>query len=80
MKNERLIELRKTAGLTQEDLAKEIGLTQSMIAHIEAGRKEPSKKYKIRLAKFFNVSVEWLFYEQINDIKSYYVKRMPVSQ
>lgn len=71
MKNQRLIELRKTTGLTQEDLAKEIGLTQSMIAHIEAGRKEPSKKYKIRLAKFFNVSVDWLFYEQIDDYKSF---------
>jgi putative transcriptional regulator len=70
MKNKRLIELREKLGLTQEELGQKVGLTQSMIAHIEAGRREPRSKYKIRLAKFFNVSVEWLFYEQYNDHQS----------
>lgn len=71
MKNERMIQLRETSELTQEEVGIKVGLTQSMIAHIEAGRREPRKVYKIRLANLFNVSVEWLFYEQINDLQSY---------
>ncbi|QKS43333.1 helix-turn-helix transcriptional regulator (plasmid) [Paenibacillus cellulosilyticus] len=65
-----MIALRDSNNLTQEQLAEAVGLSQSMIAHIEAGRKEPSKKFKISIAKHFNVSVEWLFYEEINDQKS----------
>lgn len=38
-----------------------------MIAHIEAGTKEPSRKFRLQLAKLFAVSVEWLFYEQVED-------------
>lgn len=70
MKNERLIDLRVKAGLTQEQVAEAIGISQSMIAHIEAGRREPRKHIKIRLANFFGVSVEWLFYEQCDYLKS----------
>ena len=70
LKNIRLIELRNNAGLTQYELAKETGLSQSMIAHVEAGRKDPSTKYKIALAKYLEVTVEWLFYEQFYDLMS----------
>lgn len=42
-----------------------------MIARIESGDREPRKHIKVRLAKFFSVSVEWLFYEQIDDLESY---------
>ncbi|QKS43495.1 helix-turn-helix transcriptional regulator (plasmid) [Paenibacillus cellulosilyticus] len=38
-----MIALRDSNNLTQEQLAEAVGLSQSMIAHIEAGRKEPSK-------------------------------------
>lgn len=63
MENERLIQLRKEKGITQAQLAEAIGLTQSMIAYIEAGTKEPSKEFKIKLATYFNVTVEYIFYE-----------------
>lgn len=69
-KNYRLIQLRKEWGLTQEALGKEIGLSQSMIAHLEAGSKDTSRKYKLRLAHFFQVSVEGLFYEQVEHDQS----------
>lgn len=71
MRNERLIQLRRQAGLTQQDLAARVGLTQSMIAHIEAGKRDPSTTYKVRLARLFRVSVEWLFYEQLDDQEAY---------
>jgi putative transcriptional regulator len=68
--NRRLIELRKAAGLTQEQLAEIIGVSQSMIAHCEAGTKDPGKANKIRLAKHFNVTVDYLFYEVYYDVMS----------
>lgn len=64
-RNLRFMEKRQRSGLTQLELGKSVGLSQSMIAHIEAGTKEPSRQYKLRLAAIFNVSVEWLFYEQL---------------
>lgn len=70
MKNLRLIELRDKAGLTQEQLAKAINVSQSMIARVEAGSREPRRAIKLRLARFFGTTVEWLFYEQLDDPRS----------
>lgn len=61
------MDLRQELKITQKDLGNEVGLSQSMIAHIESGTKEPKGIYKLRLAKRMGVSVEWLFYEQLHD-------------
>lgn len=66
--NNRLISLRKEAGLTQEQLAEKIGVSQSMIGHCEAGTRDPGKANKIKLATFFNVTVDYLFYEAYYDL------------
>jgi putative transcriptional regulator len=65
--NKRLEKLRKTAKLSQQQLAEKIGVSQSMIARIEAGERDPCTDIKIKLATLFNVSVEWLFYELLYD-------------
>ncbi len=65
--NKRLEELRTKAGLSQQQLAEQIGISQSMIARIEAGERDPSTDIKIKLAIYFSVSVEWLFYELLYD-------------
>jgi len=70
MKNIRLINLRKKHDLTQEELANIVNTSQSNIAKIEAGIRDPRKKLKIRIARLFDVSVDWLFYEEINDHRS----------
>ena len=46
-----LIEARTRAGLTQEQLAKRMKTTQSVIARLEAGRTRPSTKTLERYAK-----------------------------
>lgn len=68
--NKRLASLRKKRGLNQEQLGIAVGLSQSMVARIESGDREPSSPIKLSLAKFFNVTIEWLFYEEIYDQKS----------
>lgn len=68
--NTRLTALRKEVGLTQEQLAEKIGVSQSMIAHCEAGTRDPGKANKIKLAQFFNVTVDYLFFEIHYDVMS----------
>ncbi len=67
MKN-RLRELREEKGLTQEELAKALGVTRQTIIAIEKGRYNPSLKLAFRMARFFNVRIEDIFiYEGEND-------------
>jgi transcriptional regulator with XRE-family HTH domain len=61
----RLKKLRKLNGLTQKQLANLIGVTQGTISKYESGEKEPRKEIRIKLARLFGVSVEWLFYESV---------------
>lgn len=46
-----LIEARTSAGLTQEDLARRMETTQSVIARLEGGRVHPSTRTLERIAK-----------------------------
>ena len=60
MKN-RLRELREKKGLTQEELAKALGVTRQTIIAIEKGRYDPSLRLAFKIARFFNKSVEEIF-------------------
>ena len=51
--------------MSQEDLARQIGVTRQTIHSIEKGKFIPSTLLALRLAKFFDKSVEEIFY--IND-------------
>ncbi|WP_251547209.1 helix-turn-helix domain-containing protein [Pumilibacter intestinalis] len=57
---ERLKELRIEKKLSQAQLAKETGLTQSAIATWEVGKRVPGALAIIALAKYFNVSSDYL--------------------
>ncbi|KUH33464.1 XRE family transcriptional regulator [Thermococcus celericrescens] len=60
MKN-RLRELREARGLTQEELAKALGVTRQTIIAIEKGRYDPSLRLAFRIAHFFGVKIEDIF-------------------
>lgn len=60
--SEKLKMLRLKKGLTQEELAKEIGVGVSAISMYEQGNRIPRDEIKIRLAKFFEKSVEYIFF------------------
>ena len=49
--------LRKTKGLTQEDLAFKIGVSRAYIGYIEQGRNIPSLDTLEKLAKALDVSI-----------------------
>ncbi len=60
MKN-RLRELREGRGLTQEELAKVLGVTRQTIIAIERGKYDPSLKLAFKIARFFGVKIEDVF-------------------
>lgn len=52
---------RAMHNLTQEDLAKMVGVTRKTINTIETGKFVPSTMLAIKIAKTFSISVEELF-------------------
>jgi putative transcriptional regulator len=64
MKN-RLEELRKQAGITQEMLADSLEVSRQTIGSLESGRYNPSIVLAFKIARYFNVSIEEIFiYEE----------------
>lgn len=57
---ERLKEIRKEWNISQMELSKATGLSQSAIAKWELGKTEPTASALIALAEFFNESVDFL--------------------
>lgn len=56
----RLKELRKTYGVSQEKLSKEISVSRSTVAMWESEKSQPDNNTLQKLADYFNVSVDYL--------------------
>lgn len=54
-------ELRQAGGLSQEALAKLVGVSRQTINAIETGRYEPSLRLAVHLAQHFGRTVEEIF-------------------
>ncbi|GMA98829.1 helix-turn-helix transcriptional regulator [Pelosinus sp. IPA-1] len=67
MKNKRLIQKRRELKLTQKQVALAIEISQSMLSLAESGDRTLDDANKIKLAKFYRVTVEWLFFEEFYD-------------
>ena len=64
MKN-RLEEIRKSQGITQEELANILEVSRQTIGSLENGRYNPSIILAFKIAKFFNLTIEDIFiYEE----------------
>lgn len=60
MRGDRLRELRESWGLSQLELAEELGTGDNQIWRYENGTAEPRVSILLRLARFFNVSADYL--------------------
>ena len=56
----RLRELRESRNLSQQTIADSIGCSSVTYSRYETGQREPSLDMLVELAKFFNVSVDYL--------------------
>lgn len=57
----KLQQVRKEQKVTQEELGQAIGVTRQTIIAIEKGNYTPSVLLALKIARFFNISVEKLF-------------------
>ena len=53
--------LRKEAGLRQEDMAMQLGVTRQTIIAIENNKYNPTLELAMKIARFLGVSVEEIF-------------------
>ena len=58
--NEKLQELRKQKGLTQEELAEALYVSRTAISKWESGRGVPSIDSLKAISKYFSVSIDFL--------------------
>ncbi|MGB4942740.1 MAG: helix-turn-helix transcriptional regulator [Candidatus Moraniibacteriota bacterium] len=53
--------LRRERGLTQEELAQQVGVTRQTVIALEKGNYVPSVLLALRIARFFGLPVETIF-------------------
>ena len=56
----RLLELRKKRGMSQLYLAMELHMSQNTISRYETGAREPCIEHLIRIADYFDASIDYL--------------------
>jgi putative transcriptional regulator len=61
----RLEELRKEKGLTQEELANELEVSRQTISSIENERYEPSITLAFKISIFFKMKIEEIFIYEV---------------
>ncbi len=59
---DRLKELRKDKGLTQQEFADILGIKRNTVATYETGKSNPSDSAIVLICNTFSVSIEWLRY------------------
>ncbi|MDH6673189.1 putative transcriptional regulator [Paenibacillus sp. LBL] len=60
--NQTLVNARKKMGLTISEAAKEIGISHGMLAMLETQKRKGSDLTKVKVSRFYNQSIEELFY------------------
>ena len=58
--NEKLIELRKKQGLSQEELGYKLNVTRQTVSKWELGQTTPEMDKLVELSKLFNISIDEL--------------------
>ena len=61
MKN-RIEEMRNDRGILQEELAKRMGVSRQTISSLENGRYNPSIILAHKIAKYFGMTIEEIFF------------------
>ncbi len=77
-------ELRQKINLSQNEMARRLGMPQTTLFNYEAGKNEPSIETLIKLADFFNVSIDELVGREsetinlkfLSDNEAYLIKKI----
>lgn len=59
---------RRQVDMTQEELAKRVGVTRETISYLEKGKYNPSLRLAYQVAALFNVGIEEMFeFDELED-------------
>ena len=59
--NNKIKELRKSGGITQDDLAYAVGVTRQTIISLENGKYNASLQLAYKISKYFSMKIEDVF-------------------
>ena len=68
--NEKLIKLRKEAGLSQEDLGNKLNVARQTVSKWELGETTPEMDKLVKISEIFNISLDALIKEENNAEKN----------
>ena len=71
----RLKEIRKSKGISQIKLAIDLNTSQNTISRYETGEREPGIAELIKIADYFNISIDYLL-ERTDDPNLYNEKKL----
>jgi putative transcriptional regulator len=60
-----LVASRKEKGVTQKQVAEDLGISRSFYGLIETGRRDPSLNLAMELAKYFETTILDLFFNDL---------------
>lgn len=69
MLSKKVYMLRKKSGLSQEQLAEQLNVSRQAISKWESGASFPESEKLIAISKYFNVSLDYLMKEQVEEIE-----------
>lgn len=78
MVGQRIKQLRDKEGLTQKDLAKQLGIQPRTLGFYETGDRNPPIDILKKLASFFDVSIDYLL--GITDIPNLYKEKETIEK
>lgn len=64
---ERLVKLRRARGLSQKQVAEDLGISQAVLSHYERGIRECGLDIIVRMADYYAVSCDYLLGREAND-------------
>lgn len=65
----KLINLRKSRGISQEQLAEALGVSRQAISRWESGDSTPDMTNLLGLCQYFNVSADYLIFDDRENVK-----------
>ena len=65
---EKLIQLRKKSGWSQEELAEQMNVTRQSVSKWEGAQSVPDLNKMIQLSRLFNVSLDYLLKDEIEEM------------
>ncbi|MGN0327249.1 MAG: helix-turn-helix transcriptional regulator [Lachnospiraceae bacterium] len=68
MDKKTLAQLRAEQNMSQRELAKKLGVSSATVGMYETGKRNPSLKRAMEIAKIFNTSVEAISFSNTNQI------------